>query len=70
MCWTAVYSNRQVLCGKKTFLRKKNDWHANDIRVHTSAIGWRTSTYEWHMNDIQVHASDIQLTCGSKEKQS
>ena len=43
-----------------------DEWHTNDIRVHTSGIRmtyeWHTSTYEWHTSDMQAHTSDIRMT--------
>ena len=51
-----------------------DEWHTNDIRVHTSDIemtyeyirvtyGWHTSTHEWHTDDIRVPTSDMRMTC-------
>ena len=45
-----------------------NEWHTNDIRVHTSntdGIRVHTSdrrmTYEWHTDDIRAHTNDIRV---------
>ena len=50
-CITMFY----VVHGKTTY----DEWHTDDIRVHTSEI---QMTYEWHTDDIQIHRIGIRMT--------
>ena len=55
--------------------KTRDEWHRDDIRIHTSDIWLHTNDirvtdeyirmiYEWHTDDIRVHTGDIRVHTG------
>ena len=68
-----ILRNISCIYDQKAHGKTTYEWHADEVRVHTSDIRltyeyirvpyrWHTSTIEWHTHDIRVQLSDIRMT--------